>query len=412
MYLLKNRFKYFSSVLTCIIYLNTNTLYAQKVELIPEPGFIDYSIYYLNSIDFKNASIKSRIFSFRLHSENYENPVYAKVWTQVTFRNPNIGIHGNLTLIELETEPFELKAELILDSRDMALNTNQLIDVEGNTIPINYSAIDDIKGDLLNNISNEYRSEYQFQNTLTTGRLIDGVYTFKVEVFSGSSPNDLNLTDSEIYSANVESPSYVNLESPGGILSDTVLTEIYSTFPFFSWYPSSSCTNCESEIRISKFDKNKHSSVEDAINENVMIPQNNKDWEELGFVNSYQYPISKVENLKHNSIYVWQVRTKLSSTLGDEYIYSPIWAFKIGQYADSYSDYKQKHPLLDVLFDAITEENFSAYFGPEKKLEKYIPTGNFLVDGELKDETDIIFYLNQIINKKETISNISVSNEK
>ena len=63
MYLLKNRFKYFSSVLTCIIYLNTNTLYAQKVELIPEPGFIDYSIYYLNSIDFKNASMTIKFSS-------------------------------------------------------------------------------------------------------------------------------------------------------------------------------------------------------------------------------------------------------------------------------------------------------------------------------------------------------------
>lgn len=412
MSLLKNKLKYFSSILTCICFLNTNVLHAQKVELIPEPGFIDYSIYYLNSIDFKNASIKSRIFSFRLHSESYENPVYVKVWTQVTFRNPNVGIHGNLILMELETEPMELKADLILDSRDMAFNTNQLIDVEGNTIPINYSAIDEITGDLLNNISSEYRVEYQLQNTLTTGRLIDGVYTFKVEVYSGSSPSDLSLTDTEIYSANVESPSYVNLESPGGILSDTVLTEIYTTFPFFSWYPSSSCQNCQSEIRISKFDKSKHSSVEDAINENVLIPLDNKGWEELGFVNSYQYPISKVENLKHNLIYVWQVRTKLSSTLGDEYIYSPIWAFKIGRYADSYINYEKKHPLLDVLYDAMTEEKFSAHFGPEKKLEKYIPTGNFMVNGKLTDESDIIFYLNQVINKKESISKISVINEK
>ena len=67
---------------------------------------------------------------------------------------------------------------------------------------------------------------------------------------------------------------------------------------------------------------------------------------------------------------------------------------------------------MDVLYDAMTEEKFSAHFGPEKKLEKYIPTGNFMVNGKLTDESDIIFYLNQVINKKESISKISVINEK
>jgi hypothetical protein len=186
------------------------------------------------------------------------------------------------------------------------------------------------------------------------------------------------------------------------------LTEVYTTFPLFVWYPPISCLNCESEIRISQYIPNRHSSVEDAINDELLIPSNNEEWEIVGNISSFQYPISQVRPLHPNSVYVWQVRTKLLSTQGDEYISSPIWAYKIGLYADSYFDHEQKHPLLDIIRKAITEEKYKLYFGQNAYLEEFIPTGNFMINGELKEESDIVFYLNRVINKKDLIVNISV----
>ena len=395
-------------VFTGILFLNHNIIFAQNVKLIPDPGFIDYSIYYLNSINLKNGSIRSRIFRYILHSDSYTNPLFVKVWTKIAYHNPDIGIHGNITLIELETDPFEIKADLALDSKDMSVNTTQLIDFKGNIIPIKYSTNEKLQESILENIAGEERSRFQFQSSVTSGKLFDGTYIFTVEVYSGPAPNNLKLTDTESYSTVIRSPAYVNLESPGGELADTTLTEIYNSFPLFVWNPPKNCMNCESEIRISQYISNRHSSVEDAINDETIIPSDNEEWEFLGNINSYQYPITKVQTLKHNSVYVWQVRTIFSTTQGDENISSPIWSFKIGRYADSYFDYEQKHPLLDVLLQAITEEKFITYFGQNADLEKYIPTGNFLINGELKEESDIVFYLNRVINKKDMIAKISV----
>jgi hypothetical protein len=397
-----------SIALIGIFFINQNIINAQSVKLISDPGFIEYSIFYLNSINLKNGSIQSRIFRFVLHSDSYTNLLFVKVLSRITFHNPDIGIYGNKILIEFESAPFEMKADLALDSKDMSVNTTQLLDFKGNIIPIKYSVNEKVQQEIFGNITGKGGSKFQFQNSVTTGKLFDGTYTFLVEVYSGSNPNDLTLTDSESYSTVIESASYINLESPGGELSDTTLTEVYTTFPLFVWYPPISCLNCESEIRISQYIPNRHSSVEDAINDELLIPSNNEEWEIVGNISSFQYPISQVRPLHPNSVYVWQVRTKLLSTQGDEYISSPIWAYKIGLYADSYFDHEQKYPLLDILRKAITEEKYKLYFGQNAYLEEFIPTGNFMINGELKEESDIVFYLNRVINKKDLIVNISV----
>ena len=397
-----------SIILAGILFLNHNAVYAQNVKLIPDPGFIEYSIYYLNSINLKNGSIRSRIFRFILHSDDYSKPHFVSVLTRIAYHNPDIGIHGNKTLIELETDVFELQADLALDSKDMSVNTTQLIDFKGNFIPIKFSTNDKLQQDIHSNFTGEDRSQHQLQSSVTAGKLFDGVYPFYVEVYSGSAPDDLKITDKETYSTIIESISYINIEYPGGELADTTLTEIYTTFPLFEWNPPKSCLNCDSEIRISQFIPHRHSSVEDAIDDDAVIPSSYEEWEYVGNISSFQYPIADVRPLKHNSVYVWQVRTKISTTQGEEYIFSPISSFKIGRYADSYFDHEQNHPLLDVLCQAMTEENFKAYFGPNCNLEDYIPTGNFLINGELKEESDIVFHLNRIINKKDFIANVSV----
>jgi hypothetical protein len=201
-----------SIALIGIFFINQNIINAQSVKLISDPGFIEYSIFYLNSINLKNGSIQSRIFRFVLHSDSYTNLLFVKVLSRITFHNPDIGIYGNKILIEFESAPFEMKADLALDSKDMSVNTTQLLDFKGNIIPIKYSVNEKVQQEIFGNITGKGGSKFQFQNSVTTGKLFDGTYTFLVEVYSGSNPNDLTLTDSESYSTVIESASYINLE--------------------------------------------------------------------------------------------------------------------------------------------------------------------------------------------------------
>ena len=55
-------------------------------------------------------------------------------------------------------------------------------------------------------------------------------YRFELKIFSGSSEFDLSESDEKIETIIVETPSGVNLESPGGALADTAFNVVYSTF--------------------------------------------------------------------------------------------------------------------------------------------------------------------------------------
>ena len=43
-----------------------------------------------------------------MHSDSYTNPLFVKVWTKIAYHNPDIGIHGNITLIEFNKKTFML----------------------------------------------------------------------------------------------------------------------------------------------------------------------------------------------------------------------------------------------------------------------------------------------------------------
>jgi hypothetical protein len=374
-------------------------LRAQSVSLVPEPGFVEYVTYYISSFDVQTGASDFQLFRYRLHVTN--PPASCSIRFKASMISPALGIDQSLIIVEMTANFVNpLENDVIIDNRDISSNTTYLMDVTGNMIPINVPP------------PTEMIDLTQFQallsSVMTTGRLADGEYTFEVEVFSGPPGGELTSTDFETRTIIVQAPSFINLESPGGTLADTAMTEIYTTFPLFVWHPQF-CDNCDAYIRVAEFKRNIHSSVEEAIEDETTLPFNQSlGWEHVGVVTSYNYPLSGARLLEPGKIYVWQVKATLPTTAGQEEILSPIYAFKIGQTGGSPSAPPTLHPVIQYLEQTLSSDQFQALFGPGGTLEGFAPTGQYTLDGTTADNPTVLNLLNQVMNQEKVIINLEV----
>ena len=264
-----------------------------------EGQFYEYATYYMSNIDVQTGQSDVPFFRFRIYSDSY--PIYAKAWFRASVLSPSLGINAWTTLVAIETNAFQMKADVVLDNRNFTSNTTSLID-EGsppNLVPVYIQVIESI------NLS-EFES--MISAVLTTGQLADGEYKFELNVYSGATQSDLSLSDSRSKTIFVESSSGINLESPGGELADTSFNLVYSTYPIFNWNKGF-CRNCETYIRVAEFKAGYHSSPEEAMGDERMLPFNQSEsWVKLDDVSTFQYPISGARSLNYGKIYLWQVK--------------------------------------------------------------------------------------------------------
>ena len=231
---------------------------------------------------------------------------------------------------------------------------------------------------------------------LTSGRLPDGEYTFTIRLYSGSNLSDLSLTGQDIDTKIIRTPTFISLESPGGSLSDVNTTQISTVLPIFNW-TAQNCMTCENYIRVAEFDPDEHSSLEQAIDDNLSLPFNGNSWESIGTLNSFQYPISGARQLEFGKMYVWQVKQELFTTEGQEEILSPIWIFQITEASGNTTQMQELSALLLVLRNVIGEAQFNELFGPNGELNGYNPSGYYTNDGVTIDEAGANYILNQIL---------------
>ena len=257
--------------------------------------FYEYATYYMSNIDVQTGESNVPFFRFRIYSNSY--PIYAKAWFRASVLSPSLGINSWTTLVAIETNAFQMKADVVLDNRNFTSNTTSLID-EGNPpnmVPVYIQVIESI------NLS-EFES--MISAVLTTGQLADGEYKFELNVYSGATQSDLSLSDSRSKTIFVESSSGINLESPGGELADTSFNMVYTTYPIFNWNKGY-CRNCETYIRVAEFKVGYHSSTEEAMRDERMLPFNQSEsWVKLDDVSTYQYPISDARPLSYGKISV------------------------------------------------------------------------------------------------------------
>ena len=388
--------KFISRTLFFVCFFAYLPLKAQNVTLT---GTIyDYATYYVSSFDPQTGASDFQLFRYTLSSDSY--PVWVKVTFRATMVSPALGIDTEATILDLYTSPFQLDNDIILDNRDLSTTTTQLRDVTGAPIDLSVYIQDVIDVADLNAM---------LSSIMTTGRLADGNYTFQFGVASGSNKGAVESASPtfETRIITVESPSAINLEYPGGALSDTSSTGIFTTYPLLVW-SSSGCNTCASFVRVAEFNPSVHSSMDEAIQDERRLPFDQvQEWESIGIVNSYQYPLSGSLPLEYGKVYVWQVKHELTTTAGSDELLSPIYAFRI-QDVGSGSASTSYHPVVQILQQVLSEDQFNSLFGSSAVLDGFSPSGTYRINGDSDDLSAAISLLNQITNGTASITNVEV----
>jgi len=379
-----------------LLILTLGILQPVKAQSITLSGDIyEYATYYVNSFDLNTGATNVQIFRYQLESDQYPIPV--KIWFRASMVSPSLGITAATTIIEIETGVFSLQAPFILDNRDISSETSIIYDMGSPPNQI------ELTGQVIESL-NPTQAESILQSVVTTGRIADGEYTFEIQIRSES---DL-IYVSDLKTILVQSPVSINLETPGGVLADTLDNLIYSNFPIFQWF-SQSCNGCNSFIRVAQYNSGVHSSLEDALEDQRVLPFNQSDnWHPIDNVNSYQYPFSGAYPLEPGNVYAWQIMMTLPTTSGSEEMASSIFAFKIGIAGTVETVNSISSPLLMTLQQALGDDQYNAFFGSGNELQGYNPSGQLLINGVNVDEASVNYILNQFLSNNYQINSITV----
>ena len=388
--------KFIYRALFYVCFLAYLPLKAQNVTLT---GTIyDYATYYVSSFDPQTGASDFQLFRYTLSSDSY--PVWIKVTFRATMVSPALGINTEATILDLYTSPFLVNNDIILDNRHLSTTTTELRDVTGASINLSVYIQDVIDVADLNAM---------LSSIMTTGRLTDGNYTFQFGVASGSTESACESASPifETKTITVQSPSSINLEYPGGALSDTSSTEIFTTYPLLVW-SSSGCSACASFVRVAEFNPSVHSSMDEAIQDERRLPFNQaQEWENIGIVNSYQYPLSGALPLEYGKVYLWQVKHELTTTAGSDEQLSAIYAFRIHD-VGSGTTTTSYHPIVQILKQVFSEDQFNSLFGSSAVLDGFSPSGTYRINGDSDDLSAAISLLNRITNGAASITNVQV----
>ena len=373
--------------------ISFNLLKSQDINL--EGEIYEYATYYVNSFDFNTGATNVQIFRYTLSSSYY--PVQLKVMFRASMVSPSLGINSEQIISEVLTDEFQLNAPLILDNRDISASTTTIYDMDSppNAIQLGGQVTESL---------DPSQADAILQSVLATGRIADGEYTFAIEILS---ENDQVLA-SDTKTIIVESPSSIDLESPGGAISDTSYNVIYTSFPVFQWFAQTG-NGYNTYIRVAEFNSSIHNSIEDALEDQRMLPfGSNEDWFPIANDNSFQYPYSGAGTLEEDKVYGWQIKVEMPTTSGAEEMLSSAFAFKIGTSGSIETINQITNPFLLTLEEALGSDQFNALFGDGNELQGYVPSGQFEVNGVTVDQSSVGYLLNQIINNDIILESINV----
>ena len=362
--------------------------------------FFEYTSYYLSNFNVNTGESDVPLFRYRIHSDSY--PIYTKIWFRASLLSPSLGLDNRETLTEIESNVFQMMDDIIIDNRNFSSNTSSLLDEANppNIVNVMIRTLDSI---------NPSNFESVTSAIMASGKLPDGEYRFELKLYSGLSEFDVLLTSQDSKSIIVESPSGINLESPGGVLSDTLFNSIYTTYPVFNWNKGN-CNNCNTYIRLAEFKKEYHSSLGEALRDERMLPFNQADeWYKLSDISTFQYPTSDARPLEYGKIYVWQVKAEISTTNGYEDELSSIYAFKISNPSES-AKVKTQNINQQNLIKALGEDQYNALFGVDGPLAGYSITNKIILNNSNINQTILNQILTNLAKNELSINSISIQN--
>ena len=348
-------------------------------------SFTPYVTYYLSVVDINTGESNVPIFIAELNrASGAPDTVGVDIEFEIIIDSDALGIN-NQTLVKVATtQPVSLSAPIHLTNMDLNLASDQIFDDAGNPVALHLDIVEKIEMD---------QAEQMFSAIVQTGRLPDGIYTFRV---MATAEDGQRIIKEDILS--ISNPATLQLISPGGVLADTTLNEVYTSFIVFQWEsdpcnyvdPITGESGCELFIRVAEFNPQEHSSIDQAIESVTRLPlEQGLGYEPVGFgVSTYQYPATGAGDLEPGKVYVWQIKKVLITTIGNEEILSEILAFKIKDFTETETtsgEGADTSPAGMALRSLIGEDQADEIFGPGGAAEGALATGNITLNGESVD---------------------------
>jgi hypothetical protein len=343
-----------------------------------------YVTYYLSMVDINTGESNMPIFLSELSRESgAPDSIGVDIEFEIIIDSDALGVDHE-TLVKVETtQPLILSAPIHLSNMDLNLTTDQVFDNQGNPVALHL--------DITEQLDME-QAEQMFSAIVQTGQLPDGVYTFRVVA---TSENGEQIVKEDVL--NISNPASLQLVSPGGILSDTTINEVYTSYPVLQWEsdpcnyidPMTGESGCEYFIRVAEFKSQEHSSMDQAIESVTRLPLDQSlGFEPVGFgVTTFQYPTDGGD-LEAGKVYVWQVRKDLTTTSGTEQLLSDIMSFKVKDFTSSESDdtgADDTTPAGIVLRSLIGDDLADRIFGAGGQVAGMSANGNITLNGETID---------------------------
>jgi hypothetical protein len=346
-----------------------------------------YVTYYLSMVDINTGESNMPIFLSELSRESgAPDSISVDIEFEIIIDSGALGV-VNETLVKVETtQPLILSAPIHLSNMDLNLTTDQVFDDQGNPVALHL--------DITEQLDME-QAEQMFSAILQTGQLPDGVYTFRVVA---TSENGEQIVKEDVL--NISNPATLQLVTPGGILSDTTINEVYTSYPVLQWEsdpcnyinPITGDSGCEYFIRVAEFKSQEHSSMDQAIESVTRLPLNQSlGFEPIGFgVTTFQYPTDGGD-LEPGKVYVWQIRKDLTTTSGTEQLLSDIMSFKVKDFTSTESNdsaSEDTSPAGMALRALISDELANQIFGSGGEAGGMVANGHITLNGE---SVDVLF---------------------
>lgn len=333
-----------------VIALAGHVLQGQNVT-IQENYFNEFITFYVSSVDISTGAQDVDLFEMEVFSDQL---VRVEVEFKISINSIPLGLEYGDPFLTVLTEPFDLDGRIRIRNTDLDLNTTYFAYVDGRTVPISIPS---------SNIESIDITEMEAMQSLIiqTGRLPDGSYRFSLVVREPNYGPELASWGRSIISAH---PVSLELISPGGPFAEIQNQTIMTTYPFFQWQ-SDPCPICSYRIRVARFIPDEHSSAEDAIEDQTVLPieqalgwypEKDMDGKFLS-TTSLQYPQSGAIDLEPGNIYAWQVQKIIPTTVGDETINSVIYAFMIEEQQAGYD------PIKETVRTVLGDERYEQLYG-------------------------------------------------
>ena len=343
-----------------------------------------YVTYYLSMVDINTGESSMPIFMAELsREEGAPEQVNVDIEFEIIIDSDALDVN-NETLVKVETlQPLQLTDPIFISNMDLNMSTTALYDVSGNRLELNLDISEQM--DMAD-------AEQMMSAIVQTGQLPNGIYTFRV---TATAANGEQISREDIL--NISNPTLLQLISPGGILADTTINEVYTSYPVFQWEsdpcnyidPSSGESGCEYFIRVAEFRSDEHSSVDQAIESVTRLPLDQSlGFQQIGYgFTTFQYPTGGGD-LEPGKVYVWQIRKDLVTTSGTEEILSDIMAFKVKDFTSTDNENsggEDTSPELMLLRTIIGDDLANRMFGMGGQVSGMTPNGNITLNGETID---------------------------